>query len=234
MSNRILDDKAIKNVVQDIFEEAIRRNIELPSCMVLVGGSAMAFNGLRLSSDVDMYVSEEGQAALLGIVSDLMPKWTERFDDDFAIDITTNDYVFSKTIRIADIQQASKLGFAKIGDDTYGYGILDAETIFIAKCCSGREKDIEDLSLIMEHSSVDKIIERLNEMIKFNNRFNGREATELVLASLRMETMTLVNKDWIKKLTNMDSQERSEIYRIFGVEEETIDHPIVSVSSPKI
>jgi len=223
MYSRTLDTAAIKNIVQDIFDAAKADNIELPSTMVVVGGASMALNGLRMSSDIDLFVSS--QPELNGLVEKHIGNWREKYGKDFAVDITTSDYVFSENIRIADIQATRSMGFAKDEDtgDVYGYGILDTETLFITKCCSGRKKDVEDLGIILNHSSPDKILKRLNTMITFNNKFNGREAIELVFASIQLETMQLIKPEWIEILSNLVPHEREDLYDTFGIEPEVVN-----------
>jgi len=224
MYSRTLDTAAIKDIVQDIFDAAKADKIELPSTMVVVGGASMALNGLRMSSDIDLFVSS--QPELEALVEKHIGTWRKKYGEEFSVDLTTSDYAFSESIRVADIQATRSMGFAKDAEsgDVYGYGILDTETLFIAKCCSGREKDAQDLGLILNHSSPEKILERLNTMITFNNKFNGREAIELVFASIQLETMQLIKPEWIEMLSNLEPEDRDDLYDTFGIEPEQPTH----------
>jgi hypothetical protein len=139
---------------QEVFEEPI----------VMVGGTAMAAHRIRkLSYDVDLYARDFSD----DVVYQVEQGFRGQFGDDFKIDVTSVENIWGD-IMLRDIHQSEPDSVIRIGTRSVTVRKLRAEDIFLTKLDTGREKDRDDLFVLYEQTTADRLIERFNVIWKWH------------------------------------------------------------------
>jgi hypothetical protein len=147
---------AIRRIV-DVAEE---RGETLGSPVVLVGGTAMAAWAVREhSNDVDLYVSDVPAESVEQVEAELRAV----HGPTFRLDVTSGENVWG-SILVRDIKSSPVVG--TIGD--HEVRALSIEDLFLLKLASGRPRDLEDLDLLAPHTSIDALVTRWNELVRWH------------------------------------------------------------------
>jgi len=147
-------------VIARLVAVARARGEPLRSPIVLVGGTALAGWQVRaLSRDVDLYMPEISADAVEIAEQELRG----RYGASFRLDVTTGENVWG-SILVRDIASSPMLG--SIAD--LELRALRIEDLFLLKLASGRAQDIADLDLLAPRTSVDALVERWNQLVKWH------------------------------------------------------------------
>jgi hypothetical protein len=147
-------------VIERLVDVARSRGETLRSPIVLVGGTALAGWKIRAhSKDVDLYIPEIS----IDAVEIVEQEFRARYGPEFRLDVTTGENVWG-SILVRDI--ASSPVFGKIAD--LELRALRIEDLFLLKLASGRIRDISDLDLLAPRTSVDALVDRWNQLIKWH------------------------------------------------------------------
>lgn len=212
------------DVFTDIVNFAVDNDISLPDNVVLLGGMALSYLGIReMSNDIDAYsVNVE---SLYHISEILMPKWKESYGNDFEIDFTNNETIWTNDINVGNINKLENVVFIKDknGEPAMGISVIDAETIFVLKSYADREKDKDDLQKIFSVSCKENILKKLDELAVFNRGHTNQTMIEMTLGNVQEFSFELIEAKDIFNIKNIDEETRLNIASIFGVEDELLD-----------
>jgi hypothetical protein len=127
---------------------------------VLVGGTALAGWQIRAySHDVDIYMPEISAETVEIVEQELRT----RHGASFRLDVTTGENVWGP-ILVRDIASSPTLG--TIAD--LELRALRIEDLFLLKLASGRARDLLDLDLLAPRTTVDALVVRWNQLIKWH------------------------------------------------------------------
>ena len=136
------------------------RGEALQSPIVLVGGTALAGWKIRAhSKDVDLYIPEISVA----VVEIVEQEFRARYGPEFRLDVTTGENLWG-SILVRDI--ASSPVFGTIAD--LELRALRIEDLFLLKLASGRVRDMTDLDLLAPRTTVDALVDRWNQLVKWH------------------------------------------------------------------
>ena len=153
----------------DDAREAVRRLVEVSeghgepigSPIVLVGGSAMAAWQVRAhSKDVDLFTS----SASAEVVEQVEHELRTRFGAAFRLDVTTTENIRG-SILLRDITSSPLVETLASGHDLRALSIRD---LFLVKLASGRDHDRSDLVLLAPKTTVDDLVARWNQLVKWH------------------------------------------------------------------
>jgi predicted nucleotidyltransferase len=147
-------------VLERLVEVARARGEVLRSPIVLVGGTALAGWRIRAHSrDVDVYMPEISVDA----VEVVEHEFRARHGEGFRLDVTTGENVWG-SILLRDI------GVSPMFGTIAGLELraLRIEDLFLLKLAAGRRRDIADLDLLAQRTSVDALVERWNQLVKWH------------------------------------------------------------------
>ena len=152
MSERIVDRKKAIELVREIAASYIRKNGKPPGILIAVGGTAMALHGVRdESEDVDLYVSVREMESIATEIE---------ASSGYRIDVTSKTNLWGR-IDVWDIESdAVMMENMEIEGYYVDLAAISPETLFIVKASSMREKDRNDLSVVLPLTSPEKIMER--------------------------------------------------------------------------
>lgn len=166
----------------------------IPSMIIAVGGSAMVLRGLRhASDDVDVFVFDE---ELLRIAKQL------ELDTGYTVDVTLDKNLWGD-LNIYDIEEDAQI-MKQIPMAKYKVDLaaISAETLFVIKASSLREKDKNDLSLILPNIEIDKLIYRAGTLfINQPDPFYAEEMLINVLGEIQVLTGEPIKPDFFGLLT---------------------------------
>lgn len=127
---------------------------------MLVGGTALAAWQVRAHSrDVDLYMPEISPDA----VEIVEHEFRARHGESFRLDVTTGENVWG-SILLRDIASSPLLG-AIAGLELRA---LRLEDLFLLKLATGRQRDHADLDLLAPRTTVDALVDRWNQLVKWH------------------------------------------------------------------
>jgi len=133
---------------------------DLPSCLVLVGGTALAAHRIRkMSEDIDFYAKSFPEQRLLELEFELK----KQYGESFKIDATSTENIRGQ-VMLRDIEDAStQIQSIDINGKELHIKALSIEDLYLLKLIANRPKDKIDLPLIAEKTNFDKLIARANQ-----------------------------------------------------------------------
>ena len=127
---------------------------------MLVGGTALAAWQIRAySRDVDIYMPEISAETVEIVEQELRA----RHGASFRLDVTCGENVWGP-ILVRDIASSPMLGM--IAD--LELRALRIEDLFLLKLASGRARDLLDLELLAPRTTMDALVVRWNQLIKWH------------------------------------------------------------------
>jgi hypothetical protein len=153
-----LDDAL--NVIRDLLVEQLRLTGRLPKTVVTIGGTALAALRIReRSDDVDLYMSEMEDAAILSV----QDVYRRKYGPAFKIDATPVNTLWGD-IAVNDIDESPTITTLQVETHTVDIRALSAETMYLLKVAAYRSKDIPDLPPIAAGCSSQSLIARAKQM----------------------------------------------------------------------
>ena len=153
-----LDDAL--NVIRDLLGEQFRLTGRLPKTVVTIGGTALAVRRIReRSDDVDLYMSEMEDAAVLSV----QDAYRRKHGPAFKIDATPVNTLWGD-IAVNDIDESPAVTTLEVQGHIVEIRALSAETMYLLKAAAYRPKDIPDLPLIAAKCSSQSLIARAKQM----------------------------------------------------------------------
>jgi hypothetical protein len=143
----------------------------VPRILVAVGGSAMVLRDLRSTSeDVDVFVLDEELVQVARLLED---------ETGYTVDVTANRNLWGE-LDIYDIEDdAEVMKNIDLAGHVVSLSAISAETLFVIKSSSLREKDKNDLELLMPH--VDPKVLMLRVATLFSRQPDPYYAEEMVV-----------------------------------------------------
>jgi hypothetical protein len=127
---------------------------------VLVGGTALAGWQIRAHSrDVDIYIPEISAETVEIVEQELRA----RHGASFRIDVTTGENIWGP-ILVRDIASSPSLGTIA----GLELRALRIEDLFVLKLASGRARDLDDLALLAPRTTIDAVVTRWNQLIRWH------------------------------------------------------------------
>lgn len=146
----------------------------LPETIVLVGGSALAFHGIRLvSRDVDFYASNLPEEPVFRVENELR----EIFGRTFKIDTTASANIWG-SIFIKDIEESPIVTILDVEGTCVSIRALSVNDLYVIKLHADREKDLRDLPGIAEKTEFSSLVVRFNQLLQWHG--NQNEKLQLV------------------------------------------------------
>jgi hypothetical protein len=153
-----LDDAL--DVIRDLLGEQFRLTGRLPKTVVTIGGTALAARRIReRSDDVDLYMSEMEDAAVLSV----QDMYRRKHGPAFKIDATPVNTLWGD-IAVNDIDESPTVTTLEVQGHVVEIRALSAETMYLLKAAAYRPKDIPDLPLIAAKCSSQSLIARAKQM----------------------------------------------------------------------
>jgi len=227
MTNKEKEQKPIdiaKSVFQDIVHYAENNNTLIPSNVVIVGGVALSYFGIRESTqDIDVYANEV--SSLYNISNRMMDYWKEKFGNEFDVDFTNNDTMWTDRIKIGNLNQCEKVCFINDsnGEPSLCLSVLSPEIIFILKSIADRDKDRQDLNKIFNYTSKEKIIGAINDIVPFNKSYDNRMMIESAMSNIQELSLELVSSEDLLSLKGLDEKCLLDIADFFGIEDDVLN-----------
>jgi hypothetical protein len=148
-------------MVRELLRLHLAKHRHLPAAVVAVGGTALAAHRVRSASfDVDLYLSEVDD----DIVAELNEVGRSRFGAQFKFDVTPVNTVWGH-IAIKDIEQSPAFCTLEIADQTVPVRAITLETLYLLKAAAGRDKDLDDLSAIAPHVTLEAVLQRADQVL---------------------------------------------------------------------
>jgi len=151
-------------VIRRLLEVGEKRNEPFEAPIVMVGGTAMAAHRIRkLSYDVDIYARDFSDDA----VHEVEKEFRLQFGHSFKIDVTSVENIWG-SIMLRDIHRSEPDIVVRSGNRDIIIRKLSTEDLFLLKLDTGREKDLDDLSVLYERTNLDKLVRRFNVIWKWH------------------------------------------------------------------
>jgi hypothetical protein len=156
-------------VIKRLLEVAEERNEPFEEPIVMVGGTAMMAHDIRKQSrDVDLYAGDFSD----DVVHQVEEEFKKRLGDDFKIDVTSAENIWG-SIMLRDIRDSEPTVRMKFRDHILVIRRLSVEDLFLLKLDTEREKDRDDLPVLYERTSLDRLIDRFNIIWKWHGDRNA-------------------------------------------------------------
>ncbi len=164
-----LKKEDVFRVLERLLRMSIEQNEPFMEPIVMVGGTAMIAHELRKQSfDVDLFVRDFS----IDIVRRVETEFRAEYGDAFRIDVTSIENIWG-FIMLRDIADAEPDSEIRIEDRCYTLRKLSIEDLFFLKLDSGREKDIADLSILIGHTDMNRLVDRFNIIWKWHGDPDG-------------------------------------------------------------
>ncbi|MBL8787230.1 MAG: nucleotidyl transferase AbiEii/AbiGii toxin family protein [Deltaproteobacteria bacterium] len=171
----------VKAIVARLIEASAAAGQPLGEPIVLVGGSAMAAHGVRDESlDVDLYAPSASDE----VVHALEVELAARFGAPVRIDVTAGENLWGN-ILLRDIADSPVVAEIDVVGTRHTLRALSLEDLFLLKLNSSRRKDRDDVALLARHLSVERLIPRFNQVVRWHgDRHAVLGYADLFVASL--------------------------------------------------
>ena len=147
-------------VIRDLLQEQLRLTGRLPRTVVMLGGTALAAQRIReRSEDVDLYMSEIEDAAVLTV----QESYRRKYGEAFKIDATPVNTVWGD-IAINDIADSPVMATVEVGGSRVEVRALSPETVYLLKAAAYRDKDVPDLPIIAGRCAETSLLVRAIEI----------------------------------------------------------------------
>lgn len=158
------------NIVKELVARSQAAGQPISPTIVLVGGNALAYHGIRKMSEVvDAFIASFSSQVVEELESDLQ----KVFGPLFKLDVTPAENLWGNFL-IRDIEQSSCLAeIFEVGGQTYQVRALTIEDLLIAKLDSERQKDKNDLAGLARHTTADALIARFNKLVLWYGNRDG-------------------------------------------------------------
>lgn len=158
------------NIIKELVARVHAAGQPISPTIVLVGGNALAFHGIRkMSEDVDAFIASFPPQVVEELEADLQ----KVFGPLFKLDVTPTENLWGNFL-IRDIEQNSCLAeIFEVGGQTYQVRALTIEDLLIAKLDSERQKDKNDLAGLARHTTADALIARFNKLVLWYGNRDG-------------------------------------------------------------
>jgi hypothetical protein len=166
----------------------------VPRILVAVGGSAMVLRDLRSTSeDVDVFVLDEELVQVARVLEE---------ETGFAVDVTANRNLWGE-LDIHDIEDdAEVMKNFDLAGHVVSLSAISPETLFVIKASSLREKDKNDLELLMPYVDPKILMARVATL--FSNQPDPYYAEEMVvnvIGEVQVLTGEPVHEDYFSLLS---------------------------------
>lgn len=209
-NERNIDIDGLVKTIISLNHEYISLNGKQPRTLIAVGGSAMALHGIRsVSADIDLYSPEDGFMPIAEQVEAA---------SGLRIDVTSKTVLWG-VLDIADIERDAKvIKSAAIDGFSVDIAAISPETLFVIKASTLREKDRDDLPLILPFTSIQAILARADELVPRQNEVVAEDMVMNLISELQLVTLESPQPDWFKDSPNINRRFMSLIENSFNVE----------------
>jgi hypothetical protein len=178
----------------------------------------MAMRRLReRSQDIDLFHPD---SAFSAIALDLAAR------AHIELDVTNRTNLWGN-IEVADIEADAEV-VERLEIEGFGIEIaaISPETLFVIKASSMREKDRDDLPLLLPATTPKRVMARADALIStLNDSFLAGEAVINMILELQIVTLELATPDWFLDAPRLSTQYRTLLLEYFGVELRSTKHP---------
>lgn len=190
MIEQVVDRDQLILTINSMVHEYVERHGRSPRTLIAVGGSAMSMHGLRsLSEDIDLYSPDDAFAPIAVEI--------ERASG-LRIDVTSKTTLWG-ILNIHDIEKDAVVKESVIIDGfMVDIAAISPETLFVIKASTMRNKDRDDLPLILLHTSPERIMQRLESLLKSQDDRVAEETLLNVISELQLVELSPVNMDWFE------------------------------------
>lgn len=207
----------IISILYDLLEDCKKHLSisDLNNQLILIGGSALSVKeDSKDTNDIDIYIPNK---RIKKYIESYLPLFIEEkaksLGEDFFIDITEENNIWSD-LNFPYLKKNNRL--ETINVNQIEIGIIDSESLLIAKASSSREKDIKDIPVILKHTSIEKTFERFN-LLKNNNVSVLENALENIVLTCIEQKIPLEEKI-ITKLPDFLAEYMEDNYKsIFSI-----------------
>lgn len=205
---RVVDRENLVDTIRAMVHEYIDRHGMAPRTLIAVGGSAMALHGCRpLSEDIDLYAPEDAFAPIAAEI--------ER-ESGLRIDVTSKTTLWG-VLNIHDIEKDAVVKESVIVDGfVVDIAAISPETLFVIKASTMREKDRDDLPLLINHTSPDRIMVRLESLLKSQDACLFEETLSNVISEIQLVTLEPISPAWFADAPRLAEHFGDQIERDFG------------------
>lgn len=194
MAKATFDKERTVDCVKLLAEMYYENTGNVPRILVAVGGSAMVLRDLRSTSeDVDVFVLDEELVQVARVLEE---------ETGFAVDVTANRNLWGE-LDIHDIEDdAEVMKNFDLAGHVVSLSAISPETLFVIKASSLREKDKNDLELLMPYVDPKILMARVATL--FSNQPDPYYAEEMVvnvIGEVQVLTGEPVHEDYFSLLS---------------------------------
>lgn len=173
-----VDRDHLVGCIKELAARYVHKTGRAPRMLITFGGSAMALHGIRATSeDVDLYAPDP---KLLSLARDV-----ER-ETGYTIDLTNKKNLMGDLV-IKDIEEdAEVMERVEVLGQEVDIAAISPETLFVIKANTLREKDRDDLFLILPYTSWPKVIARMATLWSQQPSFEAEVMLSNTLSELQM------------------------------------------------
>jgi hypothetical protein len=163
-------------------EKHIKRS-DLKDKLVLVGGSAISFkDNNRQTEDIDIYLADKRLKKYIdAFLPDFVKEKQKQYGQSFHIDITCEKNIWSDVF-FPYLDKSGKREYLTLDNQTE-IGLVDTESLLIAKAASGREKDRLDISVLLKHADIEKTFLLFSILNKTNESYVLENVVENIIST---------------------------------------------------
>lgn len=148
-------------------------------CLTIFGGAAMQALGLRETSDVDVHISNT-------LYPDHQTMRLQGALTHQEADMTSNPHVFGQWL-FGDLgTHGDVLDSFVVEGTVFTVRGFSPESLVLHKLAAGRDKDILDLDLLSPLTSPEQIMQRLVELLPFQDKSHHRYLTSATLSEISL------------------------------------------------
>ncbi|MFL9611097.1 hypothetical protein ACKF11_13500 [Methylobacillus sp. Pita2] len=189
------------SILQQLSDKVAQYISKGPIDIVLAGGAAMFHHKMRNEiGDFDIYTDDMA----------LFNAWTREKAPD--LDVTTH-HNFWGQVTIGDAMKSPIVHL----DEIVRIRCLAPIDLFIMKADAARERDLEDLALMVPMLDPMDILERMAELKKFNAYGTWYLSTENLLAEIQLQYGIPITKEHIAA-TKAEPADQGVLMQAFGLE----------------
>lgn len=206
------------SLIADMASRYIQVHGSAPRTIIVVGGTAMAMRGLRdESNDVDIFYPDD---AFAPIAEDIEKR------SGFRIDVTSKTNLWG-SLRIHDIEQdAEVLESLEIEGFTIDIAAISPETLFVIKASSMRNKDRDDLPLLVPVVTPQGILYRTSVLLQHTeSRSMQEDVLSNILSEMQLAYMDVAKPEWFSQAPALTRKYGPIIADQFGVNLISTDVP---------
>ena len=205
-----VDREAAIGIIGQMATDYVRSHGRSPKTIVVVGGTAMALRGLRdESEDIDIFYPDD---EFHGIAEDIESR------SGYRIYVTSKNNLWGQ-LKILDIEQdAQVLESLEIEGFTVDIAAISPETLFVIKSSSMREKDRDDLPLLIQVTSPQEIIARSEYLLKtLETRQSREECLGNILSEMQLVYLEPVKPEWFMQALELAREYKGFVEEQFGI-----------------